>query len=129
MKILDGVHRRPTTLFCVLYELDEGDDWRDEAVWIKALPMIGMTPTLDYVRHYRDDAIATPGLQGEFEVEDLQPLAALGVDLVVDAGLAAVRRSDADARGLRAASAAASASTSPSAMISPRSRSSSNATA
>ena len=32
--------------------------------------MIGITPTLDYVRRYRDDAIATPGLQGEFEVED-----------------------------------------------------------
>ena len=49
-------HRQPDHTFCVLYELDEGDDWRDEAVWIKALPMIGITPTLDYVRKYRDDA-------------------------------------------------------------------------
>jgi phage terminase large subunit-like protein len=56
-------------LFCVLYELEDGDDWKDEATWIKAAPMIGVTPTLDYVRQYRDDALATPGLQGEFEVK------------------------------------------------------------
>jgi len=53
----------------VLYELDEGDDWRDEAVWAKAAPMLGLTPSREYVRRYRDDAIATPGLQGEFEVK------------------------------------------------------------
>ena len=68
MKILDGVIDAPH-VFCVLYELDEADDWRDEHVWIKAAPMIGVTPSLDYVRSYRDDAIATPGLQGEFEVK------------------------------------------------------------
>jgi phage terminase large subunit-like protein len=68
MKILDHVIESDHT-FCVLYELDEADDWRDETVWPKALPMIGVTPTLDYVRRYRDDAIATPGLQGEFETK------------------------------------------------------------
>ena len=68
MKILDGVLESDHT-FCVLYELDEADDWRDEATWIKALPMIGITPTLEYVRRYRDDAIATPGMQGEFETK------------------------------------------------------------
>lgn len=56
-------------LFVALYELDEGDDWRDEHVWIKAAPMVGITPSLEYLRRYRDDAIATPGLQGEFEVK------------------------------------------------------------
>jgi phage terminase large subunit-like protein len=68
MKILDGVVDSDHT-FVALYELDEGDDWRDEAVWIKAAPMLGITPTLDYVRRYRDDAVATPGLQGEFETK------------------------------------------------------------
>lgn len=68
MKILDGVLESDHT-FAVLYELDEADDWRSEAVWVKALPMIGITPSLDYVRRYRDDAIATPGLQGEFETK------------------------------------------------------------
>jgi phage terminase large subunit-like protein len=68
MKILDGVIEADHT-FCVLYELDEADDWRDEKVWRKSLPMIGITPTLDYVRKYCLDAQQTPGLQGEFEVK------------------------------------------------------------
>lgn len=68
MKVLDGVVEAPH-LFCTLYELDEGDDWKVEATWIKAAPMIGITPTLAYVRQYRDDAIATPGMAGEFEVK------------------------------------------------------------
>lgn len=67
-KVLEGVITAEH-FFCALYELDEGDDWRDEAVWGKSAPMIGVTPTLDYVRRYRDDAIATPALQGEFEVK------------------------------------------------------------
>jgi phage terminase large subunit-like protein len=68
MKVLEQVVDADH-LFAVLFELDESDDWRDEAAWIKAAPMIGVTPTLEYVRQYRDDAIATPGLQGEFEVK------------------------------------------------------------
>jgi phage terminase large subunit-like protein len=31
--------------------------------------MIGVSPTVEYVRKYRDDAIATPGLSGEFETK------------------------------------------------------------
>jgi phage terminase large subunit-like protein len=68
MKVLEGV-TQADHFFCVLYELDQGDDWRDEAAWIKAAPMLGVTPTREYLRTYRDDAIATPGLQGEFEVK------------------------------------------------------------
>lgn len=67
-KVLDNV-LEADHVFGVLYELDEADDWRDETTWVKAAPMIGITPTLAYVRQYRDDAIATPGLQGEFEVK------------------------------------------------------------
>jgi len=67
-KVLEGLIEADH-LFCVLYELEDDDSWKDEAVWIKAAPMIGVTPTLSYVRQYRDDAVATPGLQGEFEVK------------------------------------------------------------
>jgi phage terminase large subunit-like protein len=68
MKILDGVIESDHT-FVVLYELDPEDDWKDEAVWVKSAPMIGITPTLDYVRRYCADAQATPGMQGEFETK------------------------------------------------------------
>jgi phage terminase large subunit-like protein len=53
----------------VIYTLDEGDDWRDEATWIKANPLLGITPTLDYLRRYCLDAQQTPGLEGEFKVK------------------------------------------------------------
>jgi phage terminase large subunit-like protein len=68
MKILDGIDAADH-VFCILYELDESDDWRDETCWIKALPMIGISPSLDYVRRYCIDAQQTPGLQGEFETK------------------------------------------------------------
>lgn len=68
MKILDQVVEADH-VFCVLYELDDADDWKDERCWIKALPMLGITPDLDYVRRYCLDAQQTPGLQGEFETK------------------------------------------------------------
>jgi phage terminase large subunit-like protein len=68
MKVLDGVIESDHT-FVVLFELDPEDDWRDEAVWLKALPMIGITPTLDYVRRYCADAQQTPGMAAEFETK------------------------------------------------------------
>ena len=52
-----------------IYTLDEGDDWRDERVWIKANPMLGITPRLDWVRQYCQDAQQTPGLEGEFRIK------------------------------------------------------------
>lgn len=52
-----------------IYTIDEDDDWRDERVWIKANPMLGVTPTLEYVRSYCMDARQTPGLEGEFRVK------------------------------------------------------------
>jgi len=53
----------------IIYTLDEGDNWRDERVWVKANPMIGVTPILDQVRTYCQDAQHTPGLEGEFRVK------------------------------------------------------------
>lgn len=47
--LLDGKMKDDTT-FGVIYTLDEGDDWKDEKVWIKANPNIGVTPTWEYMR-------------------------------------------------------------------------------
>jgi phage terminase large subunit-like protein len=63
-QILDADH-----LFGCIYTLDEGDSWRDESVWGKANPMLGVTPTLDWVRSYCLDAQQTPGLEAEFRVK------------------------------------------------------------
>ena len=68
MQILDGVVESDHT-FCVLYECDQGDQWDDERNWIKACPMIGITPSLEFVRRYCADAVQAPGLQGEFQTK------------------------------------------------------------
>jgi phage terminase large subunit-like protein len=52
-----------------IYTLDDGDDWRDARVWEKANPMIGVTPTREWVQSYCADAQLTPGLEGEFRVK------------------------------------------------------------
>ena len=52
-----------------VYTLDDGDDWRDPKVWIKANPLIGVTPTRDWIAQYCQDAQQTPGIEGEFRVK------------------------------------------------------------
>jgi phage terminase large subunit-like protein len=52
-----------------IYTLDEADDWRDARVWEKANPMIGITPTREWVLSYCADAQLTPGIEGEFRVK------------------------------------------------------------
>lgn len=32
------------SLFAIIYTLDEGDDWKDKNMWVKANPSIGLTP-------------------------------------------------------------------------------------
>jgi phage terminase large subunit-like protein len=69
MKVLEQV-QVAEHFFGVIYALDEGDDWRDERVWVKANPMLGTgTPLLEQVRRHCLDAQNTPGLEGEFRVK------------------------------------------------------------
>ena len=62
--ILDADH-----LLGAIYTLDDGDEWTDERVWPKANPMLGISPTLEWVRTYCQDARQAPGLEGEFKVK------------------------------------------------------------
>lgn len=47
--ILRG-HKEDWSTFGIIFTLDEGDDWNDESVWIKANPSIGITPTWEGLR-------------------------------------------------------------------------------
>ncbi len=38
------------TWFGIVYTLDEGDDWRDESVWVKANPNLGVSKSWDDMR-------------------------------------------------------------------------------
>jgi phage terminase large subunit-like protein len=53
----------------LIYTIDEGDDWRDPAMWVKANPMLGVTPTVEWVTQYCADAQQAPGLEGEFRIK------------------------------------------------------------
>ena len=56
-------------LLATIYAIDDGDDWKDEAVWIKANPLLGVTPKIENVRTYCRDAQQTPQLESEFRVK------------------------------------------------------------
>ncbi len=67
-KVLDQVFEADH-LLGVIYTLDADDDWRDAAVWQKACPMLGISPTIDYVTNYAQDAQQARELEGEFRVK------------------------------------------------------------
>lgn len=52
-------------------ELSPADDPMDENVWIKANPMLGVTPSLKYLRDEAKDAKASPGSLGNFQTKNL----------------------------------------------------------
>lgn len=49
MEILRGL-KHDDSQFAAIYELDEGDDWRDEDIWIKANPSLDQTVQRKYLR-------------------------------------------------------------------------------
>ena len=57
--------------FAALYQLDEGDDWKDENVWIKANPALGYTVTLRNLREQINTAITIPGKEVSIRTKNL----------------------------------------------------------
>lgn len=53
-------------LFVWIATLDEGDDWRDESTWVKANPLLGITPKLDDMRSLAEKAKRIPSAQNSF---------------------------------------------------------------
>lgn len=58
-------------LFAVIFTLDEKDDPFDERVWVKANPMIGITPTWETMRAAAADAKVSPREEGNFKTKNL----------------------------------------------------------
>lgn len=48
-EVLHGL-KSDDSLFALIYSLDEGDDWKDEKVWIKSNPNLGITVKASYLR-------------------------------------------------------------------------------
>lgn len=69
-QILENVFE-DDSFFCVLYTLDEKDDWKDEKVWIKANPNLGISVNLDFLRKTCLEAQQQPSLESEFRCKNL----------------------------------------------------------
>lgn len=58
-------------LFAIIFTIDETDDPFDERVWIKANPMIGITPTWETMRAAAADAKVSPREESNFFTKNL----------------------------------------------------------
>jgi phage terminase large subunit-like protein len=62
IKILEGVLTNDRW-FAYIAALDEGDDYRDESVWIKSNPNLNVSVTVDYLRDRVREAEAMPAVE------------------------------------------------------------------
>lgn len=46
--------------FCIIYGIDEGDDWKDQTIWKKANPSLGTTNSVDFIKSEVEKAINEP---------------------------------------------------------------------
>jgi phage terminase large subunit-like protein len=61
-KVVEGVIE-DDAWFAYVCSLDEGDEWTDEAVWLKANPNLGVSIPLDYLREQVREAVGMPAKQ------------------------------------------------------------------
>lgn len=57
--VLDNIHEQDS-LFAAIYQLDEGDDYKDESVWMKSNPTLGDTVSYKYLKEQVQQAINEP---------------------------------------------------------------------
>ena len=55
-EILRGL-KSDDSLFAAIFSLDEGDDWKDEAVWVKSNPNLNVTVKPSYIREQIQKAV------------------------------------------------------------------------
>jgi phage terminase large subunit-like protein len=70
IKVLEGVVQ-DESWFGIVFTIDEGDDWRDPAVWRKANPNLGVSVKVDVLEAACRKAMATSGAVGNFLTKHL----------------------------------------------------------
>lgn len=66
VRVLEGQIEDDAT-FAFIATIDPGDDWRDENVWVKANPNLGISVKLDDLRSKAERAAKVPGQQNAFK--------------------------------------------------------------
>lgn len=69
--ILRGAAEDSFRWFGMLYSIDPGDNWRDETTWGKANPMLGVSVTVEAIRHMAEEAMSKPASLNEFLCKQL----------------------------------------------------------
>ena len=68
--ILKGL-KEDDTFFCAVFTLDKDDDWKDESVWIKSNPNLGVTVRPQYLKKEIRKAINTPSDEVNVKTKNL----------------------------------------------------------
>lgn len=58
-------------VFILIYEIDEGDDWKDPAIWAKANPNLGVSVTMDGLQSMFAKALLSGVKEVEFKTKHL----------------------------------------------------------
>lgn len=69
-EILHGV-KEDDSQFSLIYTIDDGDDWRDESVWPKSNPNLGVTVDLYYIRNEVKRATNNPSEEVNVKTKNL----------------------------------------------------------
>ena len=59
IEVLKGI-KEDDSFFCLIYTLDEGDDWTDERNWYKCSPNLDITVSMDWLRSQVQQAKQNP---------------------------------------------------------------------
>lgn len=69
-KVLQGI-AEDDSFFGIIYTIDDGDDWKDPAVWIKANPNLGVSVYPDYLKKAAKSAEQMPSALNNFLTKHL----------------------------------------------------------
>jgi len=61
----------PETYFCLIYTLDEEDDWANPDVWIKSNPNLGVSVRWEYLEKRIQEALQSPAKQNKIITKNL----------------------------------------------------------
>lgn len=59
------------SMFGIIYTLDEADDWKDESVWIKSNPNLGVSVSIDDMREMAKEAVESAEKRNNFLTKKL----------------------------------------------------------
>jgi phage terminase large subunit-like protein len=68
--VLRGI-KKDDRSWCVIYTIDESDNWEDYNCWVKANPNLGVSVFDDFLRGQYDAAIASAGEQNNIKCKHL----------------------------------------------------------